>query len=197
MTRKEKSKLRKRIAKEYKTGHLTTKELALKFQTTIHIVYSALKEHNLPVLHRAKDREDGKRFCVLGKHWEFLNNFTNQPRGKFGKSTKCKSCAKMYQLGYYSKRWAYNVSRRYNITVEQYYTMLEQQQNKCAVCGNGQSQRLSVDHDHATGVVRALLCYPCNTILGLAKDSPERLEAGAAYLRQHLGNSSGLLETKE
>ena len=40
-----------------------------------------------------------------------------------------------------------------------------------------------IDHDHATGAVRGYLCRMCNHMIGNAKDMPELLEAGAAYLR--------------
>lgn len=39
---------------------------------------------------------------------------------------------------------------------------------KCAICGKHESQftrRLSVDHNHATGKVRGLLCFRCNKFL--------------------------------
>ena len=74
--------------------------------------------------------------------------------------------------------------------------MLAAQGGLCAVCGDEPppggikaSSRLHVDHDHATGKVRALLCTRCNRgigymrdrpgLLGLAVDSMERGAEGA------------------
>ncbi|WP_425584779.1 endonuclease domain-containing protein [Yinghuangia aomiensis] len=42
-----------------------------------------------------------------------------------------------------------------------------------------------VDHSHASGRVRKLLCHSCNLALGHAKDNPGILRALADYLEQH------------
>lgn len=52
----------------------------------------------------------------------------------------------------------------------------------CECCGD--MKKLVVDHDHATGLMRGLLCHHCNMMLGHALDNPARLELGAAYLRK-------------
>jgi hypothetical protein len=39
-----------------------------------------------------------------------------------------------------------------------------------------------VDHDHNTGLFRGWLCSPCNTALGHAKDSRDRLQMLINYL---------------
>jgi phage regulator Rha-like protein len=52
--------------------------------------------------------------------------------------------------------------------------MLEHQEGVCAICGKpetvksrkGEVLALAIDHDHATGKVRGLLCFRCNTTLG-------------------------------
>lgn len=77
----------------------------------------------------------------------------------------------------------------FGLTPVQYDAMFTAQGCKCAACGtteNGVAGRaMPVDHDHATGVIRGILCTPCNQAAGHAYDSPDRLEAVAAFLRRH------------
>jgi len=59
----------------------------------------------------------------------------------------------------------------------------------CEVCraplvrGQGKNAR-HLDHSHATGRFRGVLCSRCNLTLGLVEDSTELLEALAVYLRR-------------
>lgn len=61
--------------------------------------------------------------------------------------------------------------------------MVASQQSRCAICLTTHSQAdLHVDHCHATGTVRGLLCSFCNTGLGLFRDNPEALRMAVRYL---------------
>jgi len=70
------------------------------------------------------------------------------------------------------------------LTKEEYDRLFAAQRGVCAICSrtNPDGRALSVDHDHGTGRVRALLCLKCNTLLGMADDNPERLQLAARYL---------------
>jgi len=61
-----------------------------------------------------------------------------------------------------------NLKKNYNITLDEYDILFEQQNGVCAICGgiNYGGRRLVVDHDHKTGKVRGLLCHHCNMCLG-------------------------------
>lgn len=77
---------------------------------------------------------------------------------------------------------------RYGITRADYENMYHTQGGVCAICSKPPIKtRLSVDHNHDTGQVRGLLCRPCNSVLGLAGDKIERLEAAIGYLRMAEG----------
>lgn len=80
---------------------------------------------------------------------------------------------------------ASRIQRTYGITGADYDRLKEAQGGVCAICqrATGATRRLSVDHDHKTGVVRGILCRPCNSMIGDARDRPEFFDRAAQYLR--------------
>ena len=76
--------------------------------------------------------------------------------------------------------------KRFGLTVATFDAMMLAQGGVCAVChAEPNGRQLDVDHCHAGGHVRALLCNRCNKLLGTVGDNPLLLEALAAYLRKH------------
>ena len=88
---------------------------------------------------------------------------------------------------------------KYGLEDDQYRAMLVEQNSLCAICHKPETRRnkagrvhgLCVDHDHATGLVRGLICHRCNAAIGYADDSPEMLMAMSAYLLRSRGASDG------
>lgn len=81
------------------------------------------------------------------------------------------------------------LQRTYGISADQYDKMHEDQGGVCKLCGGEgflmkktHKLKLVVDHCHAGGHVRGLLCHNCNRALGLLKDSTETLNNAIAYL---------------
>jgi hypothetical protein len=72
-------------------------------------------------------------------------------------------------------------ARNYGLTLEDYRALVARQGNACAICGKS-GLRLCIDHCHATGKVRGLLCNRCNTGLGCYADDPKLTAAATAYL---------------
>jgi hypothetical protein len=81
----------------------------------------------------------------------------------------------------------YNLMKSYGISSEQYNQMMVQQDSKCAICGihsDQQSKKFCVDHSHATGKIRSLLCHHCNAGLGMFKESEVVIINAAKYLEK-------------
>ncbi len=91
-----------------------------------------------------------------------------------------------------SKAFFATIKYKYGVTKEEWLDQLERQQNKCAICSAefnpGVWTTCATDHNHVTGEFRGLLCQPCNSMLGYAKEHPETLRTGAAYLEALNGN---------
>lgn len=77
----------------------------------------------------------------------------------------------------------YHLLTKYGINQDVYNEMLEAQNGVCAICGwENTGRSLNVDHCHATGRVRGLLCNRCNLGLGYYWSDPELLRKAADYL---------------
>lgn len=149
--------------------------------------------------------------CKIEKEFSL---FYKNPALKDGHEGKCKKCRirKMsimteeqhykrleysgkYQIEYRklnkelvsNKSRNYNYKKRYNITVEDYYNLLDSQDYKCAICKTSKISRkyFDIDHNHITGKVRGLLCNLCNKSLGSFKDSIENLQNAIKYLEKY------------
>lgn len=79
----------------------------------------------------------------------------------------------------------YNLKKKYNLTVDEYTTLLKAQKGVCAICGEECTRRLAVDHNHTTGKVRGLLCNNCNRGIGHLQDNSNLLKKAAEYIDHH------------
>lgn len=73
-----------------------------------------------------------------------------------------------------------------DITWERYQAMVEEQDNRCAICNRkARTKALSVDHNHKTGQVRGLLCAYCNSkVLKYLRDDSRTAAGLVRYLRR-------------
>ena len=82
-----------------------------------------------------------------------------------------------------------HLRQRYGFDHTEYDRMLQIQGGCCAVClskdpGKG-FRYFHIDHDHATGKVRGLLCAKCNQALGLLAENVEVVQRALNYLQHH------------
>jgi len=79
---------------------------------------------------------------------------------------------------------AYQLRKKYNLTIAEVGRMRVKQHYGCAICRQIFSKTPHVDHDHETGEVRGLLCSRCNTRLGVLEDT-DFVRAARKFLREH------------
>ncbi len=92
---------------------------------------------------------------------------------------------------------ASHLRRTYGLTPEQWGALFASQGHACACCRTtspGSRLTWATDHDHATGVVRGILCHDCNHTLGKLGDNAAGVRAAAdrylAYLEHALKGES-------
>jgi hypothetical protein len=120
------------------------------------------------------------------------------PLADFGeRRATCRRCRNLKARSYYTRNRAQVLRRqkagrdssnawiryKYGLTTEQMTELLVEQRGLCAICGRAGAE-LVVDHCHLTGVVRGLLCSPCNRALGHFIDAPWVCRAAALYLQR-------------
>lgn len=121
-----------------------------------------------------------------GEYWRQANS-------RDGLQYRCKKCfyewrreadRRYMESGKHASRQRENHYRRkYGISVGDVDAMAREQKNKCLLCGRGPGKRaLHLDHDHATGRIRGLLCYSCNRAIGHFRDDPDLMLRAALYV---------------
>lgn len=102
-----------------------------------------------------------------------------QPKRAFGSESE--RLAARHATGHKSR-----LRTQYGLSVDEHAAMLQRQGGKCAICNGPPTSRrpLAIDHDHATGKVRGLLCDRCNHGLGHFRDSADVMVAAIAYLHK-------------
>lgn len=118
--------------------------------------------------------------CPLCERTKAANQFYLSNSNPDGLHGWCKECS--------DKRTVENGRKRlFGITPEGFEAMLVKQEHRCAICRTKEqgAKAFSVDHDHATGKVRALLCTRCNLLLGGVNDEIDILKAAIVYLETY------------
>jgi hypothetical protein len=118
-----------------------------------------------PGLHRAR-----------AKAWKAANRERFEVRNKAWRQANREHLRKQSRVAYFRQK--------YRLTIEQRDDMLAAQGGVCAICRRLETARRgwAVDHCHATGRVRGILCQACNLVLGHAEDDTKMLRSMIEYL---------------
>jgi Autographiviridae endonuclease VII len=104
---------------------------------------------------------------------------------------RCTGCGELKPLtAFHASKWRKTRrrckdcrrERKYGLTAEAYRALLARQKGKCAICRR--KRNLVVDHNHTTGVVRGLICQPCNMGIGGLEDDVILLRRAIKYLNK-------------
>jgi Recombination endonuclease VII len=81
----------------------------------------------------------------------------------------------------------YRLRKLFGLTPEGWDELFELQNRQCGICESRTTagKDWHTDHDHATNKLRSILCYHCNLLLGMAKDSTDTLGKAIKYLERH------------
>lgn len=116
------------------------------------------------------------KLCLYGHDTEITGRYRGGP---------CIACAKNRTPAQRAKKKDLKLKRLFGISLADYNEMFTSQNGLCAGCYRHQStlkNSLAVDHDHITGEIRGLLCFRCNSTLGMVHDSTAVLEGLIRYL---------------
>lgn len=75
--------------------------------------------------------------------------------------------------------------KKYDITKDQYFQKLKDQNNSCGICSLPFTETPSIDHCHETGLFRGLLHDNCNTGFGLLKENIAIFESCIEYAKKY------------
>lgn len=135
------------------------------------------------------------KVCVMCGVEKPLEEFYKNSRSRDGKQRECKTCNNVKTAQWRAKnpernkqmQRDYKRSQKYGLTPDQYREMWQRAEGRCEICRRPLEQRkggVAVDHCHASGQVRGLLCSTCNQGLGFFADSPDLLTKAAMYIQR-------------
>ena len=100
-----------------------------------------------------------------------------------GRNGMCKQCLSKYRSTRTHKQRDSRLRWTYGISHEEWDRMYLRQKRRCMICRKRKLKSgMYVDHCHATGAVRGLLCPTCNWGLGQFKDDTKLLRNAIKYL---------------
>jgi hypothetical protein len=107
-----------------------------------------------------------------------------------GGTTRCLVCGPITRLlgdGRCSmSQREYVLRQKYGLTQADYDERLIALGNRCAMCGKPPGTAgLVVDHSHAAGHPRDLICMPCNVLLGHIEADMDRIRTAMEYIDGH------------
>jgi hypothetical protein len=121
------------------------------------------------------DSPPGWKRCPGCRQTKPETEFHLNRTSKSGLVPYCKPCRR-------SRGRRHHLKKSYGLTEEQLAEKIEAQGGLCAICRRRPAEH--VDHDHVLGLVRGVLCFPCNAALGQLKDNIQNFKNAIDYLER-------------
>lgn len=121
-----------------------------------------------------KDKVKAKRLVWYRKNAEHIRSKVNERRRNDPHRKE-------------KERWKW-ILLNYGLTKDEWVSLFESQGQKCGCCGSADplnKRGWHTDHCHETGKVRGIVCQPCNSTLGSAREDKNRLQACISYLGRY------------
>jgi hypothetical protein len=129
------------------------------------------------------------KYCASCAEIKPFEEFGRNRADPSGRTTYCKPCHNRVMAENKTKNHGsvrgYQLKRRYGLTEAEVEAFGERQGGLCTICLY--RRPLHVDHDHASGDYRGLLCFRCNGGLGQFKDDTAVIRRAVDYLEGRLG----------
>lgn len=135
------------------------------------------------------------KVCCRCKTERPIGHFRRDKTAPEWRKTACIECVTAGELNHPERvdhMRRYHLAHKYGLDLDDVAEMLEDQGGKCLICSvdldfanrASQKKRAHIDHCHASGKVRGILCGVCNAKLGTV-ESPGFLVKALAYLKKH------------
>jgi hypothetical protein len=137
---------------------------------------------------RVRKEDETRRACCKvcckqrTKSWRRKN-----PRKAIDHSLKWQSQNKEQQKLASQK---YLLKKKFNLSLEEYNTKLQEQNHSCAICHKmcSSGRKLAVDHNHETRQNRGLFCTNCNLAIGHMQEDIDLLKNAIEYIQYYENN---------
>jgi Recombination endonuclease VII len=135
------------------------------------------------------DLPDGKKYCPRCQQVLSIDDFVRNRSSATGIGTYCRPCQRAKSAESIARVHGttrhYHLMQRYGIGALEVEQMLEAQGWACLICSATLTAKTAhVDHDHATGSIRGILCFNCNGGLGQFRDDVQCLRRAVTYLSE-------------
>ncbi len=170
------------ICNKYNLGE-TVGNLAKEYMVSVSTIRRCLHSHNI-VLRKGSDEH--RKYSSNEEREKFYKE--SEYYKKYREANKEVLAAREKEKG---KNGAYKIPKRlkrYNITYDEYLSLLEKQNYVCPICENPldfSTKYPDIDHCHKTGKVRGIVHNKCNRLLACAEDNLTILQNAIDYLEEN------------